>query len=162
MYIYICMYIYIYIIFTQILIICNQHAALVHAVYAASSQSSHLPTLPPNHRVHFSGGRQTYVRAVARLEWVMAMNAARNQVRGGKGQAVAGIAISRAVPETDWAKSTRIQPSKSGICNHVPENTQSRSARWCYTTHSPPIVASTPGPAAYAPLLAGLPTIFRI
>jgi len=134
----------------------------VHAVYAASSQSSHLPTLPPNHRVHFSGGRQTYVRAVARLEWVMAMNAARNQDRGGKGQAVAGIAISRAVPETDWAKSTRIQPSKSGICNHVPENTQSRSARWCYTTHSPPIVASTPGPAAYAPLLAGLPTIFRI
>ena len=92
----------------------------------------------------------------------MAMNAARNQDCGGKGLAVAGIAISRAVPETDWSKSTRIQPSKSGICSHVPENTQSRSVRWCYTTHGPPTVASTPGPAAYAPLLAGLPTIFRI
>jgi len=90
------------------------------------------------------------------------MNSANNQDRGGKGLAVAGIAISRAVPETDWAKSTHIQTSKSGICSHVPENTQSRSAKWCYTTHSPPAVASTPGPAAYAPLLAGLPTIYKV
>jgi len=49
--------------------------------------------------VRFSGGRQNYVRAAARLAWVMAINAARNQDRSGKGLAVEGLANSRAVPK---------------------------------------------------------------
>jgi len=104
----------------------------------------------------FSGGRQTYVHAAARLAWVMAINAARNQDRSGKGLAVEGLANSRAVPKKGWALSTRIQPTRSAICRHAPQNAQGRSVRWCYTTHSPPAVASPPCPAAYAPLLAGL------
>jgi len=121
-----------------------------------------LPTLPPNHRVRFSGSRQIYVRAAASLAWVVAINAAKNQDRSGKGLAVEGLANSRAVPKKGWATSARIQPPRSAICRHAPENAQSHSAKWCYTIHSPPAVASPPCPTAYAPVLAGLPTIFRI
>jgi len=96
------------------------------------------------------------VRAAASLAWVMAINAARNQDRSGKGLAVEGLANSRAVVKKGWATSARIQPPRSAICRHAPENAQSHSAIWCYTTHSPPAVASPPCSAAYAPLLAGL------
>jgi len=72
-----------------------------------------LPTLPPNHWVHFSGGRQTYVRAPASLAWVMAINTAQNQDRSGKGLAVEGLANSRAAPKKGWATSTHIQPPRT-------------------------------------------------
>jgi len=79
------------------------------------SQHSHLPTLPPNHRLHFSGGQQTCVRAAAHLAWVIAINAARNQDRSGKGLAMKGLANLRAVLKKGWAKSTRIQPPREEL-----------------------------------------------
>jgi len=98
----------------------ESHAAPEHAAYAACSQSSHLPTLPPNHRVRFSGGRQTYVRAAVRLAWVMAINAARNQDSSGKGLAVEGLANSRAVLLKGWATITRMRPSRVCATNSFP------------------------------------------
>ena len=83
----------------RVLSIYNQHAAPEHAAYAANSQISHLPTLPPNHRVRFSGGPVNLCACCTRLAWVMAINAARNQDRSGKGLAVEGLANSRAVPK---------------------------------------------------------------
>ena len=68
----------------------ESHAAPEHAAYAASSQSSHLPTLPPNHRVRFSGRPVNLCACCTRLAWVMAINAARNQDCSGKGLAEDG------------------------------------------------------------------------
>jgi hypothetical protein len=65
-----------------------------------------LPTMPSNQRVRFSRGWQTHVRAAASLADTMAIYATIIKDRSGKGLALEGLAISRALcPKRAWQRA---------------------------------------------------------
>jgi len=109
-----------------------------------------LLAVPPYYSQRFCTARQTLVRDAASLANVMAVDGAKHGVRGGKDLPATGLAIS---PIPALVRRPRFKTPRALVCNHAPENTQNRAARYCYATHSRLTSPQRPFSSAYVPYL---------